>query len=59
MRIIFKTNYMQDIRPWKDRHQLALYLILLLVVAAAPWWLDDFYLGELTNVLIWAIAGWA
>ena len=57
MRIVFKTDYMQDIRPWKDGHQLVLYLILLAVVAAAPWWLDDFYLGELTNVLIWAIAG--
>ncbi|WP_299660287.1 branched-chain amino acid ABC transporter permease [uncultured Ruegeria sp.] len=57
MRIVFKTNYMQDIRPWKDGYQLGLYLILLAVAAAAPWWLDDFYLGELTNVLIWAIAG--
>ncbi len=57
MRIVFKTNYMQDIRPWKDGYQLSLYLILLVVIAAAPWWLDNFYLGELTNVLIWAIAG--
>ncbi len=57
MRIVFKTNYMQDIRPWKDGYQLSLYVILLAVVAAAPWWLDEFYLGELTNVLIWAIAG--
>ncbi|WP_299946001.1 branched-chain amino acid ABC transporter permease [uncultured Ruegeria sp.] len=57
MRIVFKTNYMQDLRPWKDGYQLGLYLILLAVAAAAPWWLDDFYLGELTNVLIWAIAG--
>ncbi|KIC42705.1 ABC transporter permease [Ruegeria sp. ANG-R] len=57
MRVAFKTNYMQDIRPWKDVYQLGLYLVLLAVVAAAPWWLDDFYLGELTNVLIWAIAG--
>ncbi|WP_425043694.1 branched-chain amino acid ABC transporter permease [Primorskyibacter sp. S87] len=57
MRIVFKTNYMQDIRPWKHGYQLSLYLILLAVVFAAPWLLDDFYLGELTNVLIWAIAG--
>ncbi|MEX0320262.1 MAG: branched-chain amino acid ABC transporter permease [Ruegeria sp.] len=57
MRIVFKTDYMQDIRPWKDGYQLGLYLILLAVVIVAPWWLDDFYLGELTNVLIWAIAG--
>ncbi len=57
MRVVFKTSYMQDIRPWKDGYQLSLYLILLAIVTAAPWWLDAFYLGELTNVLIWAIAG--
>ncbi|WP_164658952.1 branched-chain amino acid ABC transporter permease [Tropicibacter sp. Alg240-R139] len=57
MRIVFKTNYMQDIRPWKDGYQLSLYMLLLVVAIAAPWMLDDFYLGELTNVLIWAIAG--
>ena len=57
MRVVFKTDYMQDIRPWTDRYQLSLYLTLLAVAFTAPWWLDDFYLGELTNVLIWAIAG--
>ena len=57
MRIIFKTDYMQDIRPWKDGYQLSLYLILLALAVAAPLLLDMFYLGELTNVLIWAIAG--
>ncbi|MBU2941363.1 branched-chain amino acid ABC transporter permease [Shimia thalassica] len=57
MRIVFKTNYMQDIRPWKDGYQLSLYLILLAVVFAAPFFMDAFYLGEMTNVLIWAIAG--
>ncbi len=57
MRIVFKTDYMQDIRPWKDGYQLSLYMLLLGVAIAAPWLLDDFYLGELTNVLIWAIAG--
>ncbi len=57
MRVVFKTSYMQDIRPWKDGYQLGMYLALLATAAAAPWWLDDFYLGELTNVLIWAVAG--
>ena len=57
MRIVFKTDYMQDIRPWKDGYQLSLYLLLLVVVIAAPWIVDEFYLGELTNVLIWALAG--
>ncbi|GGH24878.1 amino acid/amide ABC transporter membrane protein 2, HAAT family [Cribrihabitans marinus] len=57
MRIVFKTDYVQDIRPWKDRYQLGLYLALLALAVAAPWLLDAFYLGELTNVLIWAVAG--
>jgi len=57
MRIIFKTDYMQDIRPWKDGYQLSLYLLLLLVMIAAPFVIDDFYLGELTNVFVWALAG--
>ncbi|WP_170606907.1 branched-chain amino acid ABC transporter permease [Ruegeria arenilitoris] len=57
MRFVFKTNYIQDIRPWKDGYQLSLYLFLLALVFSAPWLLDDFFLGELTNVLIWAIAG--
>lgn len=57
MRILFKTDYIQDIRPYKDGYQLSLYLILLAVAIAAPWLLDAFYLGELTNVLIWALAG--
>ncbi|WP_204115399.1 branched-chain amino acid ABC transporter permease [Shimia biformata] len=57
MRIVFKTDYMQDIRPWKDGYQLSLYLILLAFMIAAPYLVDDFYLGEITNVLVWAIAG--
>lgn len=57
MRIVFKTDYMQDIRPWKDRVQLFWYVLLLALALAAPWLIDGFYLGELTNVLIWAIAG--
>ena len=57
MRIVFKTDYMQDIRPWKDGYQLSLYLILLAAMLAAPLVIDAFFLGELNNVLIWALAG--
>ncbi len=57
MRIVFKTDYMQDIRPWKDGYQLSLYLILVALAVIAPLVIDTFYLGELANVLIWAIAG--
>ncbi|MCW9043737.1 MAG: branched-chain amino acid ABC transporter permease [Pseudopelagicola sp.] len=57
MRIIFKTDYMQDLRPWKDGYQLSLYLLLIAAAIVAPFVFDAFFLGELTNVLIWALAG--
>ena len=37
MRIVFKTDYMQDIRPWKNGYRLSLYLLLFAVVVVAPW----------------------
>ncbi len=33
------------------------YLALLILVVALPWLIDDFLIGEATNILIWAIAG--
>ncbi len=57
MRIVFKTSYDADIRLFRHRPQAMWYLALLLLVLALPWLLDDFFLGEATNVLIWAIAG--
>ena len=57
MRIHFKTSYEDDIRLFPDRWTFAVYGVLILLAVALPWLLDDFYLGEATNVLIWAIAG--
>ncbi len=57
MRIHFKTSYEHDIRLFPDRWTLAVYATLLAVAFALPYLLDDFFLGEITNVLIWAIAG--
>ena len=48
MRIVFKTDYMQDIRPWKDGYQLSLYLLLLVVAIAALGMKTS--LGKLTSV---------
>lgn len=57
MRIIFKTSYLQDIQLFKDRYQLGRYLMLLALGIALPFMLDEYYLGEATYVLIFALAG--
>ncbi|VAW22651.1 Branched-chain amino acid transport system permease protein LivM (TC 3.A.1.4.1) [hydrothermal vent metagenome] len=57
MRFVFKRSYDDDIKLFKHRPQMLYYLALLVFVVALPWLIDDFFLGEATNVLIWAIAG--
>lgn len=57
MRIHFKTAYMQDIRLFEDRWTFGLYAALVALALAMPLLTDAFYLGELTNVLVWAVAG--
>ncbi|EBA18737.1 branched-chain amino acid ABC transporter, permease protein [Roseobacter sp. SK209-2-6] len=57
MRIHFKTSYEHDIRLFQDRWTLGVYAALLALAFALPYLIDEFYLGEVTNVLIWAIAG--
>ncbi|UWQ90562.1 branched-chain amino acid ABC transporter permease [Aliisedimentitalea scapharcae] len=57
MRIHFKTSYEHDIRLFPDRWTFSVYAALLALAFGLPWLIDEFYLGEVTNVLIWAIAG--
>lgn len=57
MRTHFKTGYNQDIRLFADLWSFGLYAALLAVMIALPLVLSGFFLGEVTNVLIWAIAG--
>jgi len=57
MRFHFKTGYDQDIDLFPDWWKRGLYLALLAVMLALPLALSSFYLGEVTNVLIWAVAG--
>ncbi|MFW8595399.1 branched-chain amino acid ABC transporter permease [Cribrihabitans neustonicus] len=57
MRIHFKTSYEHDIRLFPDAWTAALYGALMLVAVLLPLLVSEFYLGEVTNVLIWAIAG--
>ncbi len=57
MRILFKTSYLDDIRLFQHGGQVFWYGLLGLAVLAAPWLLPVFYLGELTQICILAIAG--
>ncbi|WP_068300685.1 branched-chain amino acid ABC transporter permease [Pararhodobacter sp. CCB-MM2] len=57
MRFHFKTSYDHDIRLFPDWYKFSLYAVLLLILLALPWIIDSFYLGEVTNVLIWSVAG--
>lgn len=57
MRFQFKTSYDHDIRMFKDGLQAFWYMLLLAIALVLPFLFNAFYLGEVTNVLIWAIAG--
>jgi branched-chain amino acid transport system permease protein len=57
MRFLFKTHYLQDVRLFKHKGQRFWYSVLLLAVVLAPLAMDEFYLGELALVYIYAIAG--
>ncbi|WP_270725007.1 branched-chain amino acid ABC transporter permease [Shimia sp. Alg240-R146] len=57
MRIHFKTSYEHDIRLFPDWWSFFVYAILIAIAVVLPWLIDDFFIGEVTNVLIWAIAG--
>ena len=53
----FRTSYTQEIRLYEDRRQLLTYLLLILIALLAPFILDEYLLGEATQILIWALAG--
>lgn len=57
MRFHFKTSYDHDIRLFPDWWTFSLYAALLILMLVLPHLIGDFYVGEVTNVLIWAVAG--
>ena len=57
MRVYFKTGYDHDIRLFPDARQALRYASLVALAVVLPFLLDDFLIGEVTIVLIWAIAG--
>src|SRR5437773_6058118 len=57
MRFIFKTDYIQDIRLAKHGGHVFWYSGLLVAMAFAPWVVSEYWLAQLTFILIYAIVG--
>jgi branched-chain amino acid transport system permease protein len=57
MRFIFKTDYDQDIRLVKHGGQAFWYAALVLAMLAAPGVVGDYWLTQLSFILIYSIAG--
>jgi branched-chain amino acid transport system permease protein len=57
VRFIFKTDYAQDIRLAKHGGHVFWYGLLLACLLVAPWLLAEYWLAQLTFVLIYSIAG--
>ena len=57
MRFTFKTRYDQDIDLAKHGGQRLWYGLLMLLLFAAPWWLESYGLAQLTLILIYGIVG--
>ncbi len=53
----FKTSYDADIDRFHGRWHRAQYLILVAAALIAPWILGNYYVGELSSVLVWSLAG--
>ena len=57
MRFIFKTDYNQDIKLAKHGGHVFWYSLLGLFLVTAPWLIEEYWLAQLTFVLIYAIVG--
>ena len=57
MRFIFKTDYNQDIKLAKHGGHVFWYGLLVLVLLRRPWLIQEYWLAQLTFVLIYSIVG--
>jgi branched-chain amino acid transport system permease protein len=57
MRFIFKTDYGQDIQLAKHGGHRFWYSALVLLLLAAPWLISEYWLAQLTFILIYSIVG--
>lgn len=56
MRFDFKTRYQQDIRLFRHRSDIIFNGVLLALMCAAPLVLSQYFVGELTFLLVYGIA---
>ena len=57
MRFIFKTSYAQDINLAKHGGHVFWYSLLGVLLLAAPWLVAEYWLAQMTFILIYAIVG--
>jgi branched-chain amino acid transport system permease protein len=57
MRFIFKTDYNQDIRLAKHGGHVFWYSALLVALLFAPWVVSEYWLAQLTFILIYGVVG--
>lgn len=57
MRFVFKTSYDADIRWFRHNAQAVWYIVLLAIMLCLPLVLSGYAIGEVTTVLIYAVAG--
>ncbi len=57
MRFSFKTDYAQDIKLAKHGGHVFWYSALVVLLLAAPWIVAEYWLAQLTFVMIYGIAG--
>jgi branched-chain amino acid transport system permease protein len=57
MRFIFKTSYAQDINLAKHGGHVFWYSLLGAALIASPWWVPEYWLAQMTFVLIYGIVG--
>ena len=57
MRFIFKTSYAQDINLAKHGGHVFWYGLLALLLLGAPWLFAEYWLPQMTFILIYAIVG--
>jgi branched-chain amino acid transport system permease protein len=57
MRFIFKTDYSQDLRLAKHGGHVFWYSALMVALCTAPVWLEEYWLAQLTYVLIYGVVG--
>ncbi|MEO5881689.1 MAG: branched-chain amino acid ABC transporter permease [Caldimonas sp.] len=57
MRFLFKTSYLQDIGLVKHGGHVFWYGLLVLAMLAAPWVVSEYWLAQLTFILIYSVVG--